>query len=52
MGRYFDDILRIESADLDLAGGEIKHLPIYAGVRVAGRSCSRALATSLPAVPP
>lgn len=38
MGRYFDDILRIESADLDLAGGEIKHLPIYAGVRVAGRS--------------
>ncbi|WIG50824.1 MAG: hypothetical protein OJF48_001741 [Afipia sp.] len=38
MSRYPDDILRIESADLDLAGDEIKHLPIYAGVRVAGRS--------------
>jgi len=38
MSRYFDDILRIESADLDLAGDDIKQLPIYAGVRVAGRS--------------
>lgn len=38
MSRYPNDVLRIESADLDLAGEEIKHLPIYAGVRVAGRS--------------
>lgn len=38
MSRYADDMLRIESADLDLAGGEIEHLPIYAGHRVAGRS--------------
>jgi len=38
MNRYPDDILRIESADLDFAGDEIKHLPIYAGARVAGQS--------------
>lgn len=38
MSKYSDDTLRIESADLDLAGGEIQQLPIYAGVRVAGCS--------------